>query len=129
MGFGTEFKVPMPRIDASVAQTIMADNEGRARSHTPVPGSEAALRRLIEGIRSRNPNYSELAPWFAELVKETASLNETYVQWSAVQSIDFRGVDRSGYDIYEVHQEGGTSTWSVSVGPNGRIEDADNYRW
>jgi hypothetical protein len=126
--YGTN-KVSMPRVDASVAQTIKIANEARARSNTPVRGSDAALRRLIDGIRSRNPNYREMSPWFAELVRDTASLNEEYVRWGAVQSIEFRGVNRSGYDMYEVHQVGGTSSWFISLGADGRIEDADNYRW
>jgi bla regulator protein BlaR1 len=126
---GTAFSVPLTRIDASAAQTIMANNALRARGQTPIPGSEAALRRLIEGIRARKLNNDEVAPWFTELVKETTAFNEVYVRWGALRSIEFRLVDESGYDVYEVRQEGGTSLWGISLDSNGLIEDAVNGRF
>ena len=126
--WGTPFTVPMPRIDASAAQTIMANNDVKMRSQTPTPGSEAALRRLLEGLRTRNPNYDEMAPWFADLVKQTTAFNEVYVRWGAVQSVTFSHVDVFGGDDYIVRQEGGFSTWMIWLDSNGTIQDADNYR-
>jgi bla regulator protein blaR1 len=126
--YGTTFSVPMPRIDASTAQQILADNDVKARSQTPTPGSEAALRRLIDAIRAGKPNYDEMAPWFAELVRETTDLNRLYARWGAVQSIEFRHVDIIGGDVYEVRQEGGLSTWTIFLDSNGLIEDAINFR-
>jgi bla regulator protein blaR1 len=125
---GTAFTVPLPRIDASAAQTIMVSNDVKLRSQAPTPGSEAALRRLLDGLRTRNPNYDEMAPWFAELVKETTALNEPYVRWGAVQSITFSQVDPFGGDTYTVRQEGGFSTWTIWLDSNGVIQDAQNYR-
>jgi hypothetical protein len=126
--WGTPITVPMPRIDASVAQTIMANNDLKMRSQTPTPGSEAALRRLLDGLRTRKPNYDEMAPWFADLVKETTALNGPYIRWGAVQSIKFSAVDAFGRDAYIVRQEGGFSTWTIWLDSNGVIQDADNYR-
>jgi beta-lactamase regulating signal transducer with metallopeptidase domain len=123
------FSIPARRIDDSVAQAIMADNAAKARSQTPTPGSDSALRRLVDGIRTRKPNYDEMAPWFAELVRQTQPLNEVYVRWGAVRSTEFRGVDHNGGDVYEVRQEGGMSTWTIFLNSNGRIEDALNIRW
>lgn len=127
---GRAFSVPMPRIDASAAQTIVANNKVKLRSQTPTPGSEAALRRLLDGLRTRTPNYDEMAPWFAELVgnKQTTALNEVYVRWGAVQSITFSQVDPFGGDTYTVRQEGGFSTWTIWLDSNGVIQDADNHR-
>jgi len=123
------FSVPFRRIDQATAQMIAANNAVKLRSQTPSAGSDVALRKLIDGIRLRKPNYEEMAPWFAELVRETQSLNEGYVRWGAVRSIEFRGVDSLGGDQYEVHQEGGISSWSIFLDSNGLIEDATNYRW
>ena len=83
---------------------------------------------MLEGLRTRNPTYDEMAPWFAELVKETTALNERYVRWGAVQSIKFSQVDPFGGDTYTVRQEGGFSTWTIWLDSNGIIQDADNYR-
>src|ERR1700724_519084 len=41
-----------PRVDAAVARQIMAEVKARIRSQTPTPGSEAALRRMIDGVRA-----------------------------------------------------------------------------
>jgi bla regulator protein BlaR1 len=129
--FGTAFSVPMLRIDASAAQTIMASNDIKARSQTPAPGSEAALRRLIDGVRARKPNYEEMASWYAELVRQvtvTTSLNDAYARWGEVQSITFSHVDLNGGDVYDVRQEGGFSRWTIWLDSNGVIEDSDNNR-
>jgi hypothetical protein len=118
--------VPMQRIDASTAQTILTNNELRLRSQVRMPGSEAALRRLIDGFRSGKPNYDEMSPWFAELVRKTMDFNRVYARRGAVQSIEFRHVDLFGSDVYEVRQEGGLSEWAIFLDSNGLIEDADN---
>jgi bla regulator protein blaR1 len=122
------FSVPMARIDASAAQTIMANNDVKLRSQTATPGSEAALRRFLDGLRVRKPDYDEMAPWLAELVKEATPLNEPYVRWGAVQSITFTRVDGFGGDEYIVRQEGGFSTWTIWLDSAGIIQDVDNYR-
>ncbi len=122
------FSISMPRIDASAAQTIMANNDARLRSQTATPGSDAALRRFLDGLRVHNPNYDEMAPWLAELVKETTALNEPYVRWGAVQSITFTRVDGFGGDEYLVRQVGGFSTWNIWLDSIGIIQDITNYR-
>ena len=122
------FSVPWERIDASAAQTIMANNDVKLRSQTATPGSDAALRRFFHGLITHKPDYDEMAPWLAELVKETTALNESYVRWGAVQSITFTRVDGMGGDEYIVRQEGGLSTWTIWLDSTGIIQDVDNYR-
>ena len=118
--------VPMQRIDASTAQSILASNEQRVRSQAAMPGSEVALRRLVDGLRSGKPNYGEMAPWFAKLVRETMEFSRVYQRRGAVQSIEFKRVDLFGSDVYEVRQEGGSSEWAIFLDSNGLIDDADN---
>jgi hypothetical protein len=115
------------RIDPSVAETIKVNNEARGRSQTPMPGSEAALRRLIDGIRAGEPHYEEMTPWYADLVRHAGYLTRAiYGPRGAVRTIQFRHVDVNGGDVYEVHQEGGFSTWIIFLNSNGFIEDADD---
>jgi bla regulator protein blaR1 len=123
--FGVSFSVPCRRIDVSAADIIKTNNELRARSRTPVPGSGAALRRLIEGIIADKPNYDEMTPWYAELVREAGSITRAfYAPRGAVRSIGFIDVDEDGGDVYEVRQEAGFSTWIIFLNANGVIEDA-----
>jgi hypothetical protein len=124
---GISFSVPMPRIDASTAQAIKASNEARAQNQTPVPSSDVALRHLIDGILVGKPNYDEMAPWYAELVKEGSPVTRAhYAKWGAVRSIEFRRVDQNGGDVYTVSQEGGVSSWTIFLDSSGHIADADD---
>jgi len=124
---GISFSFAMPRIDASTAQAIRANNEARAQSHSPAPGSDVALRHLIDGILAGKPNYDEMAPWYAELVRDASPLTRAhYAKWGAVRSIEFRQVDQNGGDVYAVSQEGGVSSWTIFLDSNGRITDADD---
>lgn len=126
--FGTSFSISMQRIDAATAQTIEADNELRARSETPMPGSAAALRRLIDGILAGKPNYAEMTPWYAELVREASPITRLfYGKRGAVRSIEFRHVDEMGGDVYQVNQEGLFSTWVIYLDSNGLIADAEDF--
>ena len=121
--------VPYRRIDALAAAAILADNAARARSRTPGPGTEAALRRVLDAMRTGKPNYDEMTPWRAEIEKQQTRSLIAYARMGAVRSIEFRGVDRMGRDVYEVHQEGGASGWGISLDSTGLIESLWSARW
>jgi hypothetical protein len=122
------FSVPWSRIDASAAQEIKANNHIRAQGQVPMPGGEAVLRRLVDGILADKPHYDEMTPWYAELVRQAGFLTRAiYAKRGAVRSIEFRHVDQNGGDVYEVGQEGGVSTWTIFLNTNGLIEDALDY--
>jgi bla regulator protein BlaR1 len=130
MHVGTSFTEPWVRTDATTAQTMLAELDAKYRNQTPTPGSEAALRRVIDGVLAGTPNYNEMTPRLAERVKQSITSNTAFnVGIGAVRSIEFRGVGSSGCDVYEVHQEGGTSNWIISLDPNGLIEKVGFYRW
>jgi bla regulator protein BlaR1 len=121
-----KFSFTWPRVDAVTAQQILANNKAKFQSQTPTPGSEAALRRMIDGLRIGKPNYDEMAAWYAESTKPKVSVYQLiYASWGAVQSIEFRHVDDTGGDVYEVRQEHGRSEWMIYLNTDGLIEDAD----
>jgi bla regulator protein blaR1 len=125
--FGISFSVPMTRIDAATASAIKVNNGLRFRSQTPMPGSEEALRRLIDGILTDNLPYDTLTPWYAALVREGGKVTRVlYRKRGAVRSIEFLHVSPSGADVYHVRQDGGFSTWFIYLNANGMIEDADD---
>jgi bla regulator protein blaR1 len=125
--FGNLFSLPIARIDASDAETVRVNNEARAVNQTPMPGSDVALRRLIDGVLAGEPHYDEMTPWYAELVRQASPIaRSTYGPRGAVRSIVFRHVDKNGGDVYEVNQEGGFSMWVIYLNSNGLIEDADD---
>jgi bla regulator protein BlaR1 len=113
------------RIDATVAQRIAVDTAAKVQRQTATPGSEAALRRMIEGIRAGKPYFSEMSPELAKATREQLpQLEAGMKQLGAVQSVEFRGVGNQGWDAYDVRQEHGLSRWKISLGADGIIAGA-----
>jgi bla regulator protein blaR1 len=125
---GISFLIRMPRIDAVTADAIRKKNAVRARDQVPVAGSDGALRRLINGIMAGKPNYSEMTPWYAELVKQASPITRSiYGRMGKVTSVKFKRVTDAGGDEYSVGWEVGKSTWTIYMDADGTIEDADDY--
>jgi dienelactone hydrolase len=114
-----------PRIDAQQAKQIEDALNARVQSQTPLPGSEAAVRRLFAGLLAGTPNYDEMAPDFADLTRQQVGpLQRAAQQFGPVQSMEFRGVTPQGADSYEVHHEHGTSNVMIMLSPDGKITGA-----
>jgi len=65
----------------------------RIEHKIPTPGSEEALRRLIEGIRGGAPNYEEMGPAFAQVMQlKLPYLKPIAVQLGEIRSIEFQGL-------------------------------------
>jgi hypothetical protein len=117
--------MPAPRIDAANAEQINAAVAVKVQSQTATPGSEAAVRHLLAGINSGNPNYSEMSPALAKAMRDQLPrLAASLAQLGAVQSIEFRGVGNQGVDVYEVRHEHGISRWKIVLGADGIIMGA-----
>jgi len=125
------FALVWPRVDASTAQRIRADNRVRFQSQTPMAGSEAALRHMIDGVLT-GKCIDEVPPWFRSLCEQTMrdlGWEYIYASWGAVQSVKFLRVSEDdGMDVYEVRQERGLSEWAIYLDANGVIQDSDNRR-
>jgi bla regulator protein blaR1 len=119
------------RVDASTAQRIREDNRVRFQGQTPMPGSAAALRRLIDGVL-KGQCINEVAPDLKSGCEQTMRdlhWEQIYLSWGAVQSVKFLGVEEeSGMDTYEVRQEHGRSEWDIYLDVNGVIQDYHDER-
>lgn len=123
--FGTSFSVPLTRVDAATASSIKENDDLRFRSQTPMPGSDVALRRLIDGILTDNLPYDAMTPWYAALAREGGKVTRlVYRKRGAVRSIEFHHVSETGADVYQVRQDAGFSTWLIYLNAQGIIEDA-----
>jgi hypothetical protein len=117
--------MPAPRIDTAAAEEIKTTLAAKVQSQTATPGSEAAVRHLIEGIASGKPNYAEMSPALANAAREQfPQMAAILAQLGAVQSIEFRGVGNQGWDVYEVRHEHGTSQWRIALDDHGIITGA-----
>jgi CubicO group peptidase (beta-lactamase class C family) len=95
----------------------------RVKDQTALPGSEAALRRIIEEVRSGKPNYDLMGPNLAATVRQQLpQLQTNIVQLGSVQSMSFKGVGQAGADIYQVQFANGAMEFRIGLGPDGKVE-------
>jgi DNA-binding transcriptional MerR regulator len=120
---GIEFT--FPRIDATTAEHLMAKLSQRIQSQKPLPGSGAALHRLVEGIQAGNPPYEEMSSQLQQTVRRQLPLLQPLAEYlGAFRSIEFRGVGSGGWDQYDVHRERGTSRWQILLSADDKIASA-----
>ena len=99
-----------------------AARQQRIKDQTVTPGSEAALRGLIEGLLSGQPNYDLLSPGLATATRQQLSQLQSMVKpRGAVESLKFKGVGPAGADIFDVKFASGVWEYRVILGPDGKI--------
>jgi hypothetical protein len=113
------------RIDEAGAASIEAALAARVQSQAPQPGSEAALRKLVAGTHAGSPPYELMTEELAKVTRQQLpALQSGIAALGAVQSVEFRGVSASGWDMYEVRQEKGLVQWRIHLAADGRIDGA-----
>jgi len=118
-----------PRVDAAGAELLMTKLSERIRGQKPLPGSDTALVRLVEGIRAGNPPYEEMATQLAQTLRLQLPLLQPLAEdFGAFRSLEFRGVGNDGWDVYGVQRERGASQWRILLSKDGKIVSA-NLDW
>jgi beta-lactamase regulating signal transducer with metallopeptidase domain len=114
----------LTRFHAVVPQQAGAPPSGPSAVHrvTPIPGSEEALQRHIEGLYRGAPDYASMTSEAA-----TATLQQLPQQQAIlstlgeVQAMLFRGVSPGGSDVYMVRFANGSAIWQIALVDDGRI--------
>ena len=107
---------------------IQADIDRRAKAQVASPGSEAALRRLIEELRAGKPDYDLMSPAMArETRRQLTQEQATIAKLGALRSVTFRGVGPAGPNIYQTTFEKGSLEWRVWLNLDGTV-DAFRFR-
>ena len=119
------------RLDDATAKQV-ADAEAafakRFKDQTAAPGSEAALRRMIEELRLGKPNYDLMSSGLADATRQQLTqIRATLAPLGALQSLTFKGVGPGGADIYTAKFENGTLEYRIWLAADGKIDSA-NYR-
>lgn len=97
--------------------TTLRESFGRA----PHPGTEAALKRVIDEFSAGTLDYDRMSPALADLARKASPGLHTKVSGlGSVRSIEFVG-SLQGADMYQVAQEHGVSRWLIGLDPEGRI--------
>ncbi|HWV15783.1 MAG TPA: M56 family metallopeptidase [Cellvibrio sp.] len=117
--------ITAPRITKSEAEKIIKTISTKIENQTPSPGSEAALRGLIAGLISGNPDYTTMSAELAQATKEQfTQLHAGAKSLGEIKSIQFRGVGSQGWDVYTVFHERGSSEWRIQLSESGVIMGA-----
>ncbi|MHC2333337.1 glyoxalase superfamily protein [Bradyrhizobium sp. USDA 4454] len=115
----------MTRVDPAKAKNVTDRIAERMKSQTAAPGTEVALRRLIDGIVSGNPDYEAMSPGLAAATREQLpNLQLGLGDLGAIETTRFLGVGAQGEDVYSVRHENGASHWRIALDPNGIISTA-----
>jgi len=98
----------------------------RFKDQTAAPGGEAALRKMIDGVRAGKPDYDSMSPGLAAATRDQLSqLQSSLNQLGALQSVTFTGVGPGGADIYSCKFEKGSLTYRIWLGLDGKVESAN----
>jgi CubicO group peptidase (beta-lactamase class C family) len=105
-----------------------ADFERRFKEQKPAQGSEAAVKRMVEGLIAGKPDYDMMSPGLASATRQQLTgIQSTFAGFGALQSITFKGVGTGGADIYQVKFEKASIDYRIWLAPDGKVESA-NFR-
>ena len=110
------------RIDAETAAVVRRVLEERIKGQSPTPGSEQAVRQMIERGRAGNLNYEQMSPEFAQIVRAQGPYWRIIGQYfGAIVSIEFLRVSNQGWDIYSVQHEHDVHRYRIALGDDGKV--------
>lgn len=102
---------------------IQADIDARVKAQTASPGSEAAVRRLIEELRVGKPDYDLMSTDLARETRRRLAQHEaTMAKLGALRSVTFKGVGPAGPNIYLATFEKGSLDWRIWMNLDGSVD-------
>lgn len=117
---GTEFNGP--RVDEATARAAQDYVARRQAENVPQPGSEAALRALIQGLRGGRIEERLSQPLAERLRPQLPALQSRLATLGELKSLEHLGVGDQGGDVYAVRFAGGDEEWRIGLTPDGRLE-------
>jgi bla regulator protein blaR1 len=94
----------------------------RFQQQRPGAGSEDALRRFIDAVRTGQPNYDDLSPGMAAVVRQqVASLQLGVESFGPLHSITFDRVAPNGWDVFSVRFENAVIACSIELRQDGKV--------
>ena len=90
---------------------------------TPLPGSEAAIRRNIEDLARGTPNYRLMSKALAGTTRlQLPRLQHELDMLGPIKSVRFQYVGSQGLDVFDVTMANGLLQYGIFVEPDGKIE-------
>jgi aromatic ring-cleaving dioxygenase len=102
---------------------IQADINARLKEQKASPGSEAALRRIIDELRLGKPNYDLMNPVLARQIRRQLTEEQAaIVALGALTSLTFKRVGPAGPNFYQATFEKGAQEWRIWLSPEGSVD-------
>ena len=112
----------LERTDAETAKVIKQTIADRIKDRIPAPGSQDALRQMLDRGRAGNPNYDQMSPEYAQVARGQVPYWQIVGQFfGAIVSIEFLRVSNQGWDIYEVQHENDVHRYRIAMGDDGKV--------
>jgi hypothetical protein len=112
----------LERTDAETAKVIKRTIADRIKDRIPAPGSQEALRQMLDTGRAGNPNYDQMSPEFAQVAGGQVPCWQIVGQYfGAIVSIEFLRVSNQGWDIYKVQHENDVHQYRIAMGGDGKV--------
>ena len=112
-----------PRMDEAVAQAQMDALATRVREQSAAPGTEAELRRYIQGLQRGELNLDDWIPSArAGIRSQGPALKWRFGIVGQLKSLTFKGVTQNGFDLYESRFEKDSFQWTIRLAPDGKID-------
>ena len=78
----------LERTDAETAMVIKQAVADRIRDRIPTPGSQEALRHMLDAGRAGNPSYDEMSPEFAQVARGRLPVWQIVGQYFGANRVD-----------------------------------------
>ncbi len=103
----------------------MRDPIRRYAAQQPIPGEEAALRRMVNELAAGKPDYDRMTPKVASEVKLVAELDrQIFSALGPVVSTAFKHMSAGGVEPYRLVFQHGEGDLEISLDENGKVQHA-----
>ena len=110
------------RVSDEVAKRAADELAKKVKDQTQSPGTEAALRGMIQGIQSGEPKYEIMSSPTADATRQQLpQLKGAMDEFGALKRVKFTGVGPAGADIYEVNFENASTEWRIMLDQDGKV--------
>lgn len=114
--------LPSQTVEAIIVRALISNDPLPPVRTTPQPGSEAALRTLIDGMERGAPAYSLMTDQLAAIARPQAQGVQALMQaLGPFQSLTFRDVSLDGADDYLARFEMGAALFTISLDARGKV--------
>ncbi len=107
---------------AASAAEVSPPNGGNAGAGAP--RTEAPLRKMVDSLIAGRPDYQDMTPQLAAVVKRQPAVQAGVASLGPIQSVKFLGTGDDGLDAYTVVQQNGSMHWRIAVNNAGMIAGA-----